>query len=73
MVMAVSIEVANDGSLNAGAPQQLFTTTAASFAERNSWDVAADGQRFLVNSVPVQRAPITVVVNWLQGLGTVAR
>ena len=72
-VMAVSIEVASDGSLKPGTPQQLFATTAASFAERNSWDVAADGQRFLVNSVPVQRAPITVVVNWLQGLGAAAR
>ena len=68
--MAVSIAAASDGSLKAGSPQQLFATTAASIAERNSWDVAADGQRFLVNSVPVQRAPITVVVNWLQGLET---
>jgi hypothetical protein len=26
--------------------------------------VAPDGHLFLVNSVPVQRASITVVVNW---------
>ena len=73
-VMAVSIAAASDGSLTAGTPQRLFATTAASFAERNSWDVAPDGQRFLVNSVPVQRAsPITVVVNWLQSLDATAR
>ena len=71
-VMAVSITTGT-GSLTAGTPQRLFATTAASFAERNSWDAALDGQRFLVNSVPVQRAPITVVVNWLQGLAATAR
>jgi serine/threonine protein kinase/Tol biopolymer transport system component len=65
-VMAVPISTSADGSLNAGTPQLLFVTSAASFAERNSWDVAPDGQRFLVNSVPIQRAPITVVVNWLR-------
>jgi serine/threonine protein kinase len=65
-VMAAPIATNSDGSLQAGTPQSLFATAAASFAERNSWDVAPDGQRFLVNSVPVQRAPITVVVNWRQ-------
>jgi Tol biopolymer transport system component len=70
--MAASIAAAN-GTLEVGAPQRLFPTTAASFAERNSWDVARDGQRFVVNSVPIQRAPITVVVNWLQGLARASR
>ena len=66
-VMAVPIAT-RSGSLTAGTPQRLFATTAASFAERNGWDAAPDGQTFLVNSVPIQRAPITVVVNWLQGV-----
>jgi Tol biopolymer transport system component len=70
-VMAVPITIGT-GSLSAGTPQRLFATTAASFAERNSWDAAPDGQTFLVNSVPIQRAPITVVVNWLQGLDATA-
>jgi serine/threonine protein kinase/Tol biopolymer transport system component len=65
--MAVSITEAG-GTLEIGTPQRLFPTTAASFAERNSWEVARDGQSFVVNSVPIQRAPITVVVNWLQGM-----
>ena len=71
-VMAVPITTGT-GSLTAGTPQRLFATTAASFAERNSWDTALDGQTFLVNSVPIQRAPITVVVNWLQGLDATAQ
>lgn len=70
--MAVPITTGT-GSLTAGTPQRLFATTAASFAERNSWDAALDGQTFLVNSVPIQRAPITVVVNWLQGLDATAQ
>jgi serine/threonine protein kinase len=66
---AMAVPVAPSGTaLEIGTPQRLFPTTAASFAERNSWEVAPDGQRFLVNSVPVQRAPITVVVNWLEGV-----
>jgi hypothetical protein len=65
--MAVAI-TPSGAALDVGTPQRLFPTTAASFAERNSWEVASDGQRFLVNSVPVQRAPITVVVNWLPAL-----
>jgi Tol biopolymer transport system component len=63
-VMSVPVTTTSDGAFQAGIPQKLFPTTAASVAERNSWDAAPDGQRFLVNSVPVQRAPITVVVNW---------
>ena len=66
-VMSVPITIDN-GSFAAGTPQRLFTTTAASFTERNSWEVAPDGQMFLVNSIPIQRAPITVVVNWMQGV-----
>ena len=36
----------------------------------DAYDVSADGQRFLINTVPEQAtsAPITVVVNWTAGL-----
>ena len=35
-----------------------------------SYDVTADGQRFLINTAPEQAAstPITVVLNWTAGL-----
>jgi hypothetical protein len=39
-------------------------------AGQGSWDVAADGQRFLVNTVVEDEtaAPITLVINWTAGL-----
>jgi hypothetical protein len=38
---------------------------------RFPYDATSDGQRFLVNTVPEQasEAPVTVVVNWLEGVG----
>jgi hypothetical protein len=35
-----------------------------------SYDMSADGQRFLINTLAEQTAtaPITVVVNWVSGL-----
>jgi dipeptidyl aminopeptidase/acylaminoacyl peptidase len=53
----------------AAAPRELFTTplqaSTAFIVGRVEYDVAADGQRFLLN-VPVPGAvpPITVVMNW---------
>jgi eukaryotic-like serine/threonine-protein kinase len=65
-VMAAPVSVSPDGTFNAGVPQKLFTANPAVLsAERNTWDVTPDGQRFLVNSVEAQGVrPITIVVNW---------
>jgi serine/threonine protein kinase/Tol biopolymer transport system component len=51
-----------------GAVKPLFETSIN--AVRNSYDVSADGQRFLVNTAPEQAlsAPITIVLNWTAGL-----
>jgi hypothetical protein len=56
-------------SFEVGAVRPLFDTHALN-AARYSYDVSADGQRFLVNTAPVQTtaAPITVVLNWTAGL-----
>jgi serine/threonine protein kinase len=56
------------GSFEIGAVKPLFGTRA--LAGRYSYDVTADGQRFLLNSIPEQAAsaPITVVVNWTAGV-----
>jgi len=37
---------------------------------RYAYDVSADGQNFLINTLPEQdsSAPITVVLNWTAGL-----
>jgi hypothetical protein len=55
----------------------LFQTRAANPGARGAlggaaytYDVSADGQRFLINTAlaPGQTAPITIVVNWTAGL-----
>ncbi len=56
-------------SFEVGAVKPLFVTPVAGV--RSGYDVSADGQRFLINSIPEQAvsAPITVVVNWAAGVG----
>jgi hypothetical protein len=53
-----------------GAIRPLFETRVAVGAGIRRYDVSADGQRFLINTVPEQAesAPIAVVVNWTAGL-----
>jgi serine/threonine protein kinase/Tol biopolymer transport system component len=52
-----------------GAVKPLLGTHAAQ-GGRYRYDVSADGQRFLVNTLPEQTAsaPITVVLNWTTGI-----
>lgn len=59
---------AKGSSFEVGAVKPLFQTRAT--ATRYSYDVSADGQRFLINTTPEQAAsaPITIVVNWTVGL-----
>jgi Tol biopolymer transport system component len=55
-------------SFEVGAVKPLFVAPVAGI--RYAYDVSADGQRFLVNSLTEQTAatPITVVVNWAAGI-----
>ena len=55
-------------SLEVGAVKSLFVAPVAGI--RSAYDVSADGQRFLINTLPEQAAspPITVVVNWTAGV-----
>jgi hypothetical protein len=55
-------------SLEVGAVKPLFQMHSTGV--RYSYDVSADGQRFLVNTVPEQASssPITMVLNWTGGL-----
>jgi len=57
-------------SFEVGAVKALFETRAAYPNYQYPYDVSADGQRFLINTLPAQVAsrPITVVVNWTAGL-----
>jgi eukaryotic-like serine/threonine-protein kinase len=55
-------------SFEVGTVKPLFQTrTTGAF---NEYDVAPDGQRFLINTLPEQTssAPLTVVLNWTAGL-----
>jgi len=55
-------------SFETGAVKPLFEVQAA--RATFSYDVSADGQRFLINTAPdhTESAPITVVLNWAAGL-----
>jgi Tol biopolymer transport system component/predicted Ser/Thr protein kinase len=63
-LMAVSVMPREDGMITAAAPIMLFTRP-----ELGAWDVAKDGQRFLMNvrqGAP-SSPPLTVVLNWRRG------
>ena len=63
-LMAVDIQAGTGAA--AGAPHILFPLTTRMVA-RESYDVAPDGQRFLISSAVSSEnsdAPITVVLNW---------
>ncbi len=64
-LMAVDIEADGDTPV-AGTPHTLFLTKSPRVLNRYSFDVSADGQRFLVNSFveDAVSAPITWVLNW---------
>jgi DNA-binding winged helix-turn-helix (wHTH) protein/Tol biopolymer transport system component len=61
----------HDGMLEVAAPTPLFRRTWRSTLLRNHYDVAPNGDRFLINA-PVQdetTAPVTFVLNWTAMLG----
>jgi len=67
-LMAVSIAFSRE-AIDPGAPVPLFATHVGSVAQgitRPQFAVAADGQRFLLNTLSDEGnlSPITVVVNW---------
>jgi eukaryotic-like serine/threonine-protein kinase len=66
-MMAVEAK-ATPTAFEAGRPRELFQTRVAIFpAVVPAYDVSADGQRFLIQTLPddaESAAPITVVMNW---------
>lgn len=65
----MSVQVRTKPEFSADIPQPLFQTHARIADYLRPYDVAANGQRFLLN-VPfedAQTAPITVVTNWRPG------
>ena len=66
--MAAAVNGQGSG-FEVGAVRPLFTTRAR-IARRYMYDVSADGQRFLVNTLVEEAAlqPISLVVNWTAAL-----
>ena len=66
----MAVEVKTDSStFEAGIPKALFEARLGT-VHRNRYVVAANGQRFLLNTLVEESAtsPITVVLNWTTGL-----
>lgn len=63
--MAVSLKLGTS-SVEPSAPRELFALPALDDALSSPYDVAPDGQRFLVRATPQQLPTqvLTVIVNW---------
>ena len=67
-MMAVPVNTGGP-AFEAGIPAALFMTPIPVASRRNRYVVAANGQRFLVNTVPEQlQSVFTVVLNWEAGV-----
>lgn len=68
----MAVDVKTDGQVfESGVPKPLFEVRLQTGTRRTRYQVAANGQRFLVN-VPLDTSspsPITVVLNWASGMG----
>ena len=73
----MSVDVAPGATFQAGAPRVLFQVPifgGGATTGNYYWDVTADGQRFLINTVSAESgsAALTVVLNWREALKRVA-
>ena len=68
-LMALEVN-GSSGTFEAGIPKALFDLRINSPNGFSDYDVTADGQRFLVNTLVEQnaRSPVTVVMNWTADL-----
>jgi hypothetical protein len=69
----MSVDVSTNPAFKTGTPKRLFSVPILGGPGASSahfWDIAPDGQRFLINVAPENTAsvPMTVVVNWTAGL-----
>ena len=67
----MSVEVSTHPAFQTGVPQSLFLTDLVDTGIRSgpmSWDVAPDGNRFLIISDSSTHSSLTVALNWQAGL-----
>jgi len=67
------VEIKTDKSFEAGVPNALFranvTYNGLIGYDRNQYAVSADGQRFLINSIPPEVSTgITILFDWIAGV-----
>ena len=70
----MSVEVKAGATFESGTPKVLFQTRTPAvglLAFRNHYAVSADGQKFLVATVPedMSTAPLVMVLNWAPRIG----
>ena len=65
----MAVEVQPGSAFEAGAPKPLFHSQIRATDAGYQYDVSADGQRFLINTmVSEEGSAMTVVQNWTAGL-----
>ena len=62
-----AVEVQPGATFHAGLPETLFKAPAGT-----TWDVAADGKRFLIETPGIGRRQVETVVNWFEELNRLA-
>jgi Tol biopolymer transport system component len=62
----MSTTIRSNGRLEIGTPAKLFHTSSTNGTQTVNFEVAPDGQRFLIAEVVSQpsRSPITILLNW---------
>jgi Tol biopolymer transport system component len=66
----MAVEVTTNPVFRAGIPKALFQTTVGTTGSLSTWDVSADGKRFLMPAPSAASAqqPFAVVLNWQAAL-----
>jgi len=67
-LMAVAVDLSNSDDVRLGTPAALFTppiiSNAGLGAAGQQYLVSKDGQRFLIETVPVVKSPLTIIRKW---------
>jgi eukaryotic-like serine/threonine-protein kinase len=64
----MAVEIATETGLAASVPKVLFQAPQRTATLPYTWDVTADGKRFLFSAPAEQRKPFTLVLNWQTAL-----
>jgi eukaryotic-like serine/threonine-protein kinase len=72
-IMAVGVNKGATG-LSFGAPNSLFSARPKIYLEGTGYDVAPDGERFLINTYCAENPlPLTLIANWTANIQPAAK